>query len=341
MAVFLLLLVLAFVVSIVTTLLVPIPFIGRLIQRILEPLVARTMLFVLGVFWINAEDKSNAANRNKSDKKALQACAGDAIICNWTSYADVLYLVFRFSPTFVMVPEQGVKEEFLVCSRGFWGVLMDSFTHKRPTATEPIGDVVRRAKGRGQPLVILAEGVRTNGKSVVSMEPFLCGLPDFKGKFHLIAFKHDKHFGGLPFTAGSAVPHMFHVCRQLFSKITVRWLDARCLPTPEDPVEFSKTCRDMIAKYGCSQRNIKGLQITAAEKESFLKFYDTGVKQNKSVKGQGGRAITNEAGRPVAHNMQNGIKGKDAAAERLERLAAKKKKEEEEDVWDSEEEDED
>jgi len=48
------------------------------------------MLLILGVFWINTQDYSKQANRNRTAAAKKQAVpvavGGDLIVCNYTSY---------------------------------------------------------------------------------------------------------------------------------------------------------------------------------------------------------------------------------------------------------------
>jgi len=333
MAVFLALLLIAFVASIITGILGVIPVVGRLVQRFLDALVARTMLLVLGVFWIESKDYSKQANRDRKAKpQGVAVQAGDVIVCNWTSYADVMYLAYAFGPMFAFPsPELAEGADYKVASKSFFGALMSSFSHAPVKAGQPIEAAVQSARGRGQPLVLFAEGARTNGLAVVAMQPFMKGLvKSFKGKVFLVGFKHQQHVGALPFPAGSAVRHLFHVSRQLFSRMKVAYMDSRCVPswTADDKLDacegLSTACRDTISKFVGLPLKCKSV---ATDKEGFLAFFNTGKKERKTRKGQGGRAIDNEAG-------SKNQKGMDHAVLRAQRLASKKKQIEDEEAED-------
>jgi len=118
------------------------------------------------------------------------------------------------------------------------------------------------------------------------------GIKDLKSSVFLIGFKHEQHLGCPPFTAGSSFWHMFHLGRQLFTRFTVRYMDSRCVPEPEDPEVFAAACRDLIARW----TGLKPVKSKTEEKAEFLKFFNTGVKQKKTRVGQGGRVIAGETG---------------------------------------------
>jgi len=155
------------------------------------------------------------------------------------------------------------------------------------------------------------------------MEPFLRGCKAFKGGFFLTGFKHEQHLGSPPFTAGSVLMHLFHLSRQLYTHFTVRYMNSQCVPEPEEPEAFAQACRDLIGRWS----GLKTLKSTAEDKDGFMVFFNTGVKERKTRVGQGGRAISGEAG---------GMKGQDHAELRNQRLAAKKEalKDQEEDEED-------
>ena len=107
-AVFATLFVVALILGMVTAPLVYVPVFGRGLQRFVEVILARLMLLVLGVFWYTAQDYSKQANRDRAankNKASPTAAGGDLIITNWTSYVDVLYLVYAYSPIFAFVPQ--------------------------------------------------------------------------------------------------------------------------------------------------------------------------------------------------------------------------------------------
>jgi len=75
------------------------PLVNRFLVRYVQILGCRTLLFLLGFYWIPVLFYRHSSHTSSIDKIK----GGDLIICNHTSYIDVLYLAFRFSPIFVTV----------------------------------------------------------------------------------------------------------------------------------------------------------------------------------------------------------------------------------------------
>lgn len=78
----------------------------RLVVRATDVVCCRLLLLVLGFFWIPAgSGRKNTVTISKGGSKAPgswpgRAGAGSVIVASLTSYLDILYLTFRFSPVF-------------------------------------------------------------------------------------------------------------------------------------------------------------------------------------------------------------------------------------------------
>lgn len=79
----------------------PLGALGLPLASLFTAVLARLALGALGYYWIPTELAS--AKRMKqgiSQTVPSSARKGDLIICNWTSYIDVLYLAFRCATPF-------------------------------------------------------------------------------------------------------------------------------------------------------------------------------------------------------------------------------------------------
>lgn len=81
------------------TLLVPIPLLRRSLSRLATRLAARLALYVLGFMQIQEEI---VAKKRKLHEIPRCPQAGDIIVSNWSSWIDLLWMVHRFDPIFVM-----------------------------------------------------------------------------------------------------------------------------------------------------------------------------------------------------------------------------------------------
>ncbi|KAF4319299.1 hypothetical protein BBO99_00004826 [Phytophthora kernoviae] len=158
---------------------------------------------------------------------------GDVVVCNYTSFVEILYLARRFSPVFVFATEGKTDNGGLVHVCGLPEALYRSLampvSAERVKPTRKIADVVRRASG---PIVILPEGARSNGKAVLRFIPLLENLP-VKTRVHLVAFRYEfKHFSP-SHSAGSGWLHLFWMAFHLYHTIRVTVLNARDLNLKE------------------------------------------------------------------------------------------------------------
>ncbi|WWC69859.1 uncharacterized protein I206_103802 [Kwoniella pini CBS 10737] len=87
----------------VSLLLIPIPPLHRLVSSSFTAFTCRAALAFMGYWWITTDTYSPKRGKNGvSQISKVQPKKGDLIITNWTSYVDVLYLAFRYNPTFII-----------------------------------------------------------------------------------------------------------------------------------------------------------------------------------------------------------------------------------------------
>lgn len=59
-----------------------------------------------------------ACTCRKAKPQGVTVQAGDVIVCNWTSYADVMYLAYAFGPVFAIPsPELAEGTDYHVASK--------------------------------------------------------------------------------------------------------------------------------------------------------------------------------------------------------------------------------
>jgi len=213
---FILIIIIWLVLMTTISFLIPIQIIRRLFTRYIQFLGARILLLFLGFFWIATK------NEGKREPKP-----GDIIICNRTSYVEILYLAFRFSPIFATVPNQwkdqppkGVAIAQNILS-ALWDSIMDP-KHK-PEQGIPLKELRNNAINYGSPIVLFPEGATTNGKLVLSFVPVLEGFPLDPQSTHIIGFKYYFDDFSPSFPIGSFIVHLFRLCCQLHNHLEVRY----------------------------------------------------------------------------------------------------------------------
>eukprot|EP00644_Phytophthora_capsici_P013217 jgi/Phyca11/101129/e_gw1.5.717.1 len=201
-------------VNLVVSILSVIPFLGRLLKRITEWLLCSLILLLFGVF---------------TSKGSTRVGPGDVVVCNYTSFLEILYLAKRFSPVFIFATEGKTDDGGLVHVCGLMEALYRSLampvSAERVKPTRKIADVVHRASG---PVVVLPEGARSNGKAVLKFIPILQNLP-VKTRVHLVAFRYEFKGFSPSHTTGGAWSHLFWTAFHLYHTMRVTVLSAKDL----------------------------------------------------------------------------------------------------------------
>ncbi|KIY46636.1 hypothetical protein FISHEDRAFT_66395 [Fistulina hepatica ATCC 64428] len=94
--------------------LTPIPPLHRLVTGFLTTILARLVLFIVGLPWIPVEPFTRKRSRGATIPETWVPRAGDIIVSNWVSWLEILYLAFRFNPTFVVPVSNSVPPSFVL-----------------------------------------------------------------------------------------------------------------------------------------------------------------------------------------------------------------------------------
>ncbi|ETK77638.1 hypothetical protein L915_16110 [Phytophthora nicotianae] len=254
-----------FLVNIVVSILAVIPFLGRLLKRITQWLLCSLILLLFGVF--TSEESANtrrlglATAKSRSSNGSTRVGSGDVLVCNYTSFLEIMYLAKRFSPVFVFATESKSNDGGLVHVCGLLEALYRSLampvSAERVKPTRKITDVVRRAAG---PVVVLPEGARSNGKAVLRFIPVLQNLP-IKTRVHLVGFRYEfKRFSPSQ-SAGGAWAHLFWTAFHLYHTMRVAVLSAKDLNLDDlTPTKLPSS------KSSKKQENSKTLSTDQVEK---------------------------------------------------------------------------
>lgn len=184
----------------------------RPVQRLRDVLCGRLTLFALGVWRFRPPVLQRPRVRGVPAGRAPQK--GDVVYCNWGGYLDVVFAVAVYSPVFVRGVEDGLEVV------GWWPLFVEGMGGASAQGRRVPGglaEVVRDAKG---PVVVFAEGVRSNGKGVLKFVPEVCsleGLPDGCAVFALgISYSAGKNEA---YSIGGGVAHVLERMASLSSCI--------------------------------------------------------------------------------------------------------------------------
>jgi len=198
------------------------------------------------------------------------------LICNRTSYVEILYLTFRFSPAFTISSIEGkLKLTSLL------GALLD---YIRETTLQNIPDAIKidRAleicfKNSLGPLIFCPEGTSSNGKLLLRPE----GLEDIHTShpFHLISFKYEETDDFSPtFPCGNFFLHLLKLCSRVQNQMKVKYVLHDSLPPLPSSRHENNNWSEELMDVMASTLNIKRTKLTLHDKVEFLKFW----KQTKN-----------------------------------------------------------
>ena len=81
----------------------PVPPLRHFVAGLFTSFTCRLALALMGYWWIETDLVSPKRGKQTAIAQAVRSpMKGDLIIANWSSYVDVLYLAFRYNPTFVL-----------------------------------------------------------------------------------------------------------------------------------------------------------------------------------------------------------------------------------------------
>ncbi|EFA76941.1 hypothetical protein PPL_09693 [Heterostelium album PN500] len=144
----------------------PLGVVGRVLNRTFAIVFGRSILFLFGFTFI--DEAVESLSRSKQPQGSFKSVMlDDIIISNHTSYIDIIYLVYRFSPMFAVPPSDrdGVVEGRLI-PLSLAGALKNAMfspvqLYSDSIATEQL--LARINNSWVGPLVVFAEGTTSNG----------------------------------------------------------------------------------------------------------------------------------------------------------------------------------
>mmetsp|Transcript_7650 Transcript_7650/g.18501 ORF Transcript_7650/g.18501 Transcript_7650/m.18501 type:complete len:378 (-) Transcript_7650:199-1332(-) len=239
----------------ILAMLTPVAGLRRMVVRVTEGFVCRLILLILGFFWIPAGSaRKNTVTVSKGGSKKTgtwpsRAGAGTVIVASLTSYLDILYLTFRFSPVYafpVLDPTTGATTQSVLWTRSLFTAVryVCSYYPADKSQIQDIATLVESsAKNNFGPIVLFAEGVSSNGRGILPFLPpvgpsegssssGLEGSPWVGGDsaappcFALIIRYPCKNFSP-SYSVGSFVWHLFNLCSQVYNTMEVVFVDER------------------------------------------------------------------------------------------------------------------
>ncbi|KAL9645133.1 hypothetical protein ABK040_004624 [Willaertia magna] len=193
-----------FVFSMITKIL-PLPnIVKKFVMRYVSVICMKFILFLFfGIFNHSQHLKEFNFNLegNAINSKNLQKLNdGDLIICNFVSYLEIFYLVFKYSPIFTILQKTN-ENKIIVKSTNLFGILyhicFGQFSLQNNLQnSENLSEIIKFSKNNKLgPIIVFPEGVTSNNRSILKFqnEIFLNieqTLQQEKINIHFIGFKY-------------------------------------------------------------------------------------------------------------------------------------------------------
>ncbi|KAF9130660.1 hypothetical protein BGW39_002802 [Mortierella sp. 14UC] len=308
----------------------PVAPLHRLYHRFISAVIIRAILVMLGFFWIKNEAvtlrrgrSSGTGNRSQSSSRRATP-SGELIVCNWSSYIDILYLAFRFDPVFT----QMYSTTLTVRQITLWGALRQAGSYPELSPPEgietfPLLDFVKdmHKKGSG-PVVIFPEGTTTNNRAILKFVPIFKGwsVPETSIEIRIMALKYDYQKFAPTFTVGLdnsyRFGHLFRTCAQFYNTLSVKTLAQDESPsnahfsaieglssTPSaaaigviEPVEEDSLGSVMINLMGRMTR-FRKLGLNVKDKADFLDYF---ILRNNGISSAAKKTVGQKTAAPAS-----------------------------------------
>ncbi|GAM22349.1 hypothetical protein SAMD00019534_055240, partial [Acytostelium subglobosum LB1] len=226
-------------------------------------------------------------SRSKAPQGSFKSIRlNDIIVCNHTSYIDIIYLTYRYSPIFCIPPndKQSAIEGRLI-PLSIAGALSNAIFSPMQLSGQsvPTSQVVQRINSSWSgPVIVLPEGTTSNGSGLLDIQPvFVENNNLLVDHFHVIGITYPTSTSTSPsYTVGNYFLHLLKVCAVWRHEIIVRYLSRNCVPSlPLDgssgPVDTQDVIEwfDALFKSLSSMINCRRTKITANQKLSFVAYW--------------------------------------------------------------------
>ncbi|KAK5582671.1 hypothetical protein RB653_004256 [Dictyostelium firmibasis] len=310
------------IVLILTTLLIifnliarsiPIGWLSRMICRFFDIILGRIILLCMG--FIQLDEFTETLSRSKVASGSIdQYTRKDIIVCNHSSYVDIIYLCYKFSPTFAIPPndEKNLSQNTgklipLSLGRALENAIYSpiQLSMKSVDTNKLVESIQQSWNG---PLVVLPEGTTSNGQGLLDITPIFPQVPSQSSQFNtfkeISTNKLSIHVIGLTYhygiyspsypSVGNVFLHLFLICSQISNSIQIHYLSRSCMPPLPKQSQLSQYINnnglseenewfDQLFKSLSSLINTRRTKITNNDKLSFISKWK-GYKVDYSTK---------------------------------------------------------
>ncbi|CAJ0748602.1 24838_t:CDS:2, partial [Entrophospora sp. SA101] len=177
--------------------------------------------------------------KSKSKSTSNEGQPIDVIICNSTSYVELLYLAFRYDPIFTQIYSS--TNELRPIS--LWKAINQISSYPELEPSSPgiktlefsrliNDDYIKNSK---RPIVIFPEGTTSNGKALLKFIPIFrdLTLPSIKNiiNIHIISVRYDYNNFSPTIPVGNKLWHLARLCGEFKNTLKVRFLNPEESPS--------------------------------------------------------------------------------------------------------------
>eukprot|EP00913_Durusdinium_trenchii_P023665 g22232.t1 len=259
-----------------------IPILRRPVQSLMT--YAGCCLAMIGLgFWFVAGGNQVADHRRLklvppkvSRSFCFDAQRGCLVIANMQGLTDVLYLGMKLCPVFVFPAADGTPVAYSLL-----GALRraSSDPPPAPASKQTLADIAKAAHaGWSGPVVVFAEGARTNGSAILAWKPETFAGLEAMDKPHgtaLVALEYSKGGAYTPHhTVGDVVRHVLHLCLQPFHIVKACWLpacDVAVAVKGKSLAESTALLRTVLSRMLPGAVEV---EVNANKHRDFMEFWD-------------------------------------------------------------------
>jgi len=282
------------IMSLLGAILSPVPILHRLFRRYTEILGTRALLFFLG--FMNLQFNVVRLQQQKSTPlKTPQVQPGDIIVCNHSSYIDILYLAFKFSPIFAFGPNNWpktvpMKGAIVSVKLTVISALLEVFRdpERLPEHCMPLHEAVLLARSYYAPLVVFPEGTTSNGKTLLSfVAPVFDGYLGEKKQLptcHVLGIRYECEDFSPTYTVGNPLKHLVQLCCQLSNNLEAKFLgeDAANTTMMREITSIAEwKMSTHISTTLAAVLKIRKAQLNAKDKREFMDYWYSHKKMYK------------------------------------------------------------
>lgn len=253
-----------------------IPVISRPLSKVFNFIQGYLLLALCGIYHVHASSVP-LIQKVMFDDKWEKPKDGDVIFAPLCSFIDLIWLVFKFSPIFV-IP---INQDSCVV-KTFHKIMLEILTGKdiRKGKNVKIADVIKEAHDKKEgPVVIFPEAAPTNGAGLLKFVDINTEIIETADP-HIFVFQHE--FKGVcpNYVCGNSFLYLLQVLGRGYEKMTVKIALAKDTPILNGKIEPESTekIRDIISKIS----RIPKVEFVADDYHEYLKEFTSKGKQKNN-----------------------------------------------------------